>query len=202
MLVIACAVRLTSRGRAIFRQNRVGLGGKLFEVMKFRSMAEQSGRDRGPGLTRCGDTRVTPLGRILRKFKLDELPQFVNVLRGEMSIVGPRPKLSEFAAISNMPYRPGVTGLASLAFRCEDEILDSIAPERIETFYAERIKPIKANLDVCYMCQATPISDLRMITATCLSCVLPGVLPRILGCGPARKSGGRTALQPDESSGD
>ena len=150
----------------------------MFNIIKFRSMAE---RHAGPGLTTEGDSHVTPVGGFLRRFKLDEMPQFYNVLTGDMSVVGPRPKLPQFTAIPNMPYRPGITGLASLAFRSENQILGRVPPERVEHFYEERIMPLKANLDVCYMCQATPASDAQVIAATALSCVAPSLLPRLLG---------------------
>lgn len=200
MLLIALAVRCTSPGGAIFRQKRMGRAGRLFEVLKFRSMSQR--RAAGPGLTRDGDLRVTPCGRILRALKLDELPQFLNVLRGDMSLVGPRPKLPEFAAIPNKPYRPGVTGLASLAFRSEDQILASVVPERIESFYHERIKPLKANLDVCYMCKATPMSDLRIIFATAAACIFPASLPRLLGCSGNQPGIAQTRSATDEQAGD
>ena len=186
MLLIACLVRLTSPGPALFRQHRVGRGGRLFEVIKFRSMAER--KHAGSGLTTEGDSRITPVGAFLRRFKLDELPQFYNVLRGDMSLVGPRPKLLQFAAIPNMPYRPGITGLASIAFRSEDQILGSVPPERAERFYEERIKPLKANLDVCYMCNASPVSDARVIATTAIGCMAPGMLPLLLGCAPEKPS--------------
>lgn len=182
MLLIACLVRLTSRGPALFRQDRVGVGGRLFKVLKFRTMAVR--KTQGSGLTAEGDLRITPVGQFLRKLKLDELPQFINVLKGEMSIVGPRPKLAQFAAIPDMPYRPGITGIASVAFRFEDQILGSVAPERVEAFYCGHIKPLKANLDVCYMCKACPASDLRVIMATAVSCVWPRWVPRVLGIVP------------------
>ncbi len=182
MLFIAIAVRLTSPGPALFRQHRVGVGGRLFEVLKFRTMAVR--KKQGSGLTAEGDLRITPLGRFLRKLKLDELPQFINVLKGEMSIVGPRPKLAQFAGIPNMPYRPGITGIASVAFRFEGQILGSVAPERVEAFYSHHIKPLKANLDVCYMCKASAASDLRVIMATAVSCVSPRWVSRVLGVVP------------------
>lgn len=178
MLLIALVVRCTSPGRALFCQRRVGQAGELFHLFKFRSMAE---KQEGPGLSRVGDARITACGRLLRKFKLDELPQFWNVLKGDMSLVGPRPKLPQYAAIRNMPYRPGITGLASLAFRSEEQMLARVPPDRLEPFYNERIKPLKANLDVCYMCHATPASDLRILTATVVACVFPSALPAMLG---------------------
>jgi lipopolysaccharide/colanic/teichoic acid biosynthesis glycosyltransferase len=168
MVMIAVLVRLSSRGRAVFSQDRVGQSGCLFRVYKFRSMVECNENTRGPGLTRDGDPRVTPLGRLLRNSKLDELPQFYNILRGDMSLVGPRPKIPQYAALPKMPYRPGITGPATLAFRREETILQSVDSEHLESFYAEQIKPLKTRIDVCYMCKATPVSDLRIIMATAL----------------------------------
>lgn len=177
MLLIAAFVRLSSKGESIFAQPRVGRRGQLFHILKFRSMAESQGNSAGPGLTKSGDRRVTNLGRILRRFKLDELPQFINILRGDMSLVGPRPKLPKYAAIPNMPYRPGITGLATLAFRREEEILRSVDTRDMDDFYTEHIKPMKAKLDVCYMCKATPASDLRLIAATFFGCFIPESVP-------------------------
>lgn len=182
MLLIACLIWLTASAPVLIRQQRVGRGGRFFELIKFRSMAE--GEQAGSGLTVEGDSRLTPIGVLLRRFKLDELPQLYNVLRGDMSIVGPRPRLPQFAEIPNMPYLPGITGLASIAFRSEGRILRCVAPERIEFFYQQRIKPVKANLDVCYMCRATPASDARLIAATAVSCLAPGMVDRLFGFAP------------------
>jgi len=102
------------------------------------------------------------------------------VLRGDMSMVGPRPKLAQYAAIPDMPYRPGITGCATIAFRSEEEILRHVAPQQINDFYAEYIKPKKAKLDVCYMCRATVYSDLRIVAKTFLSCIVPAHIPPCL----------------------
>jgi lipopolysaccharide/colanic/teichoic acid biosynthesis glycosyltransferase len=165
MPLIAICIRLTSKGPAIFAQKRVGQGGRLFSIYKFRSMTVGAEK-RGAGLTKSGDRRVTTVGKWLRRFKLDELPQFYNVLRGDMSIVGPRPKLPEFADHLNLAYRPGVTGAASLAFRREEEMLAAVPAHHVEAYYHQRIKPLKASIDARYGLRATFRSDLRVIVST------------------------------------
>ncbi len=176
MAVVAACVRLTSKGNALFSQERVGRNGRLFQIYKFRSMVETRGTEAGPAITKGGDLRVTSLGRWLRKFKLDELPQFYNVLRGDMSLVGPRPKLPQYAGILDMPYRPGITGWATIAFRGEEEILRQVDPQQVDLCYRDQIQPAKARLDVCYMCRATASSDLRIIASTILSCMIPSIV--------------------------
>ncbi|MGA3081070.1 MAG: sugar transferase [Terracidiphilus sp.] len=179
MLAIVLCVRLSSRGPALFAQQRVGRGGRLFRIYKFRTMELGSG-ECGPGLTRDGDRRITGMGRWLRKLKLDELPQFYNVLSGEMSLVGPRPKLPQYAGIANMPYRPGITGAATLAFRREEEILSQVHSSQLDAFYDQHIRPLKARIDVRYMCRASLRSDLRLIAATFLACLAPARAPAVL----------------------
>jgi lipopolysaccharide/colanic/teichoic acid biosynthesis glycosyltransferase len=178
MLVIALLIRLTSPGPALFRQRRIGRNGRLFVIYKFRSMA--IGSSAGIGLTKHGDRRITLLGRWLRKIKLDELPQFYNVLRGDMSLVGPRPKLPQYAALHNTCYRPGITGAATLAFRREEELLSRIHPSEMENFYHRHIKPLKARIDTRYMCRATFWSDLRIVIATFLACLSTPRMPAVV----------------------
>jgi lipopolysaccharide/colanic/teichoic acid biosynthesis glycosyltransferase len=170
MILIAVSIRLTSPGKAIFIQQRVGARGRLFHIYKFRTMYTRPSS--GVGLTRGGDSRVTPAGRILRRFKLDELPQFYNVLRGDMSLVGPRPKLPQYAALINMPYRPGITGWATIHFHDEEFLLRSFTDaEDLEAHYQGHIKPAKARLDYVYMRIATFRSDFCLALLTALACI-------------------------------
>lgn len=170
LVITALLVRFRSPGPVIFRQERVGRGGALFTVYKFRTM-EVTTQEHGPSMTKRGDPRVTAFGHFLRKYKLDELPQLVNVLRGDMSLIGPRPKLPLHMEVMNMPFRPGLTGAATLVFRCEEEMLQDIPDHELETYNCRLIKPLKAKLDWDYMSQATLGSDIAMLYQTAVSCV-------------------------------
>ncbi|HET9088269.1 MAG TPA: sugar transferase [Acidobacteriaceae bacterium] len=164
LLAVAIAVRLTSRGPVVFRQRRAGQNRKLFTIYKFRTMVQNS-ESIGPRHTAKGDPRITAIGCLLRRFKLDELPQLYNVLRGDMSLVGPRPKLPEHEH-TQMICRPGVTGAATLAFREEQHILCEVPTERLEAFYREHLVPLKIKLDAEYMQKATFLSDLSVLFST------------------------------------
>lgn len=165
IFLTAIAVSLTSRGPVLFRQRRVGKGGTTFSVWKFRTMRVDCAG--GPSVTKVGDARLTPVGSFLRRFKLDELPQLVNVIRGEMSLVGPRPKLPHHETQILM-YRPGITGAASLAFRKEEELLHSLPENVLDDYQVEVMMPVKRNLDNSYMRSSTLRSDLQIMMRTIL----------------------------------
>jgi lipopolysaccharide/colanic/teichoic acid biosynthesis glycosyltransferase len=168
MLFAALLVWWGSPGPVFFRQRRMGRDGREFTLFKFRSMCPRKGSN--SSITVSGDCRITPVGAMLRRYKLDELPQFWNVLRGDMSLVGPRPKLPHHEALC-MACRPGITGVATLAFRKEEEFLSEIPEDQLETFYETFVKPAKAQLDLEYMRSATLRSDLRILWRTARACL-------------------------------
>jgi len=169
LLLIAVLVRLTSAGPAFYLQQRVGKGGREFKIIKFRSMEVDAERH-GPGITSGGDARVTPLGRILRPLKIDELPQLWNVLKGEMSLVGPRPELPHYVAGYTrqqrqvLTIRPGITDPAALAYRREEDLL-ARDPDP-ESFYRQEVLPHKLRLNLKYLEQVSFVRDLRLILTT------------------------------------
>jgi lipopolysaccharide/colanic/teichoic acid biosynthesis glycosyltransferase len=170
-LLVAAAIKLASPGPVLFRQVRVGLDGKQFQLVKFRSMHVDADRF-GPGITGQNDPRIYPLGRLLRKWKLDELPQLFNVLQGNMTLVGPRPDLAEFCAGLGqqqrviLRLRPGVTGAATLVYRDEERMLSSHNQKGITQYYINTIYPDKVRLDLEYARKASFAGDLRILTQT------------------------------------
>ncbi len=167
-LLIGAAVKLGDGGPVFYRSKRVGRGGKLFSIYKFRSMVQGAER-MGGGLTVRGDRRVTRVGRLLRAHKLDELPQLLNVLKGDMSLVGPRPEDPGFVARYTpeqreiLRYRPGITSPASLQYKNEEELLGG---GDTETLYLEKILPDKLSMDLAYLTRRTVRSDLVVIVRT------------------------------------
>lgn len=153
-IIIGIAIRLDSKGPVIYRQQRVGKNGISFSLLKFRSMFTDSDKR---GLITIGnkDPRITGVGRFIRKYKLDELPQLINVLNGSMSIVGPRPEVNKYVVLYNdyqrrvLSVKPGITDFASIYFRNENEILDSkINPEE---YYIKYLIPQKIRLNLVYI---------------------------------------------------
>ncbi|MBV9268287.1 MAG: sugar transferase, partial [Acidobacteriaceae bacterium] len=149
MLMTALAVKLSSRGPILFKQTRVSKAGSQFTIYKFRSMRVERDAE-GPCVTKAGDSRLTCIGGTLRRFKLDELPQLFNVLKGDMSIVGPRPKVPHHQTYE-LRFRPGITGAASLAFRNEEELLHRLPSEALDAYQVHVLMPLKATLDRRYM---------------------------------------------------
>lgn len=174
LVIIGVLVRLSSRGPVLFRQHRVGKDGKLFRVLKFRSMVDGANR-MGNGITPDNDPRVTPLGTFLRKWKLDELPQLWNVMIGEMSLVGPRPELASYVAGYTseqkrvLEVRPGITDPASLKYRDEGCVLQRSADP--ELLYRERILPEKLSLNLLYLKDISFAYDLSLMLSTIKSVV-------------------------------
>ncbi|MBL8011655.1 MAG: sugar transferase [Flavobacteriales bacterium] len=169
LLVFALAVATGSPGGAFFRQVRVGRHGREFRLLKFRSM--RPGSEALGQLTIGGrDPRITGVGHFLRRTKLDELPQLWNVLKGDMSVVGPRPEVPRYVALYTpeqqvvLSVRPGITGMASLDYVDENELLArSDDPERT---YVEEVMPAKLALDLRYVRERSFALDLRIIAAT------------------------------------
>jgi lipopolysaccharide/colanic/teichoic acid biosynthesis glycosyltransferase len=179
--LIALAVKLDSPGPVFFRQLRVGRGGEPFLMFKFRTMV-QDAQHLGANVSATGDPRVTRVGRWLRRCFLDEAPQLLNVLRGDMSLVGPRPETPEHAARFSpeerriLSLRPGMAGPSTLAFsREEAELL--ARQEDPERYYTERLLHDRARADLAYLDQPTALGDVRILGRTAL-CVLGGLRRR------------------------
>jgi lipopolysaccharide/colanic/teichoic acid biosynthesis glycosyltransferase len=169
LLAIAAVVKRSDNGPAFYKQQRVGRYGRLFWIWKFRTMVVNADR-LGPGVTQDGDPRITRVGRLLRKTKLDELPQLWNVFRGDMSFVGPRPELPRYveryteAQREILRLKPGITDLATLQFRNEEDLLRK-APD-VERFYLEHCVPRKIELNLIYARKAGVLADTWIILQT------------------------------------
>jgi lipopolysaccharide/colanic/teichoic acid biosynthesis glycosyltransferase len=167
--LIAAAIALDDDGPVFYRQERVGRDGKPFRILKFRTMVRDADR-KGLPLTVGADARITRVGRFLRRTKLDELAQLVNVLRGDMSLVGPRPEVPRYVALYTpvqrlvLRVRPGITDPASIAYRDENALLaHSADPERD---YVERVMPAKLAINLDYLLHFTLWGDLLLLVST------------------------------------
>ena len=172
LLMCALLVWLTSPGGVLFRQERMGRDGVPFTIYKFRSMRKDNA---GLKISTSSDSRITPVGRVLRKTKLDELPQLWNVLKGDMSFVGPRPEVREYTDLYTdeqrqvLLLRPGITGLASIRYRNENDLLSaSTDPNRT---YIEEVMPAKLALDLEYIPRACVSYDIKLILETLVTVV-------------------------------
>ena len=183
LLAVAVAVKATSPGPALFRQHRPGRNARDFTIFKFRTMLDGA-ESAELALAARSDPQVTGLGRHMRKWKLDELPQLLNVLRGEMSFVGPRPLpkgqwdapamralvqrelIQEAASVQSV--RPGITSLATLSFRNEEELLAALSPADVETAYLRVITPLKLRIESDYLRRASFAGDVRILLKTAI----------------------------------
>jgi lipopolysaccharide/colanic/teichoic acid biosynthesis glycosyltransferase len=173
LLVVAVMIRLDSRGPVFFRQERMGRGGRPFLIHKFRTMRVDHG---GPELTSVSDSRITRVGETLRRYRIDELPQLIDVLVGDMSLVGPRPEVRRFMdrypeedRAKILSVRPGMTDWTSIRFRNESELL-SRAPDP-EVAYVTEIMPIKARMYREYVDHRSFWGDMAILGATFLAIV-------------------------------
>ena len=168
-LIIAAIVKVSDGGPVFYVQTRVGRYGRPFRIWKFRTMIVNADR-KGLSVTSGRDLRITPVGRILRKTKLDELPQLWNVLKGEMSFVGPRPEVPRYVELYTaeqreiLALRPGITDLATIAFRNEEELLRGAVD--VEAFYVQHCLPRKIELNLAYARRANVVRDLWLLVQT------------------------------------
>ena len=177
LLVLASlAVALTSPGPVLFRQQRVGRNGQLFVLYKLRTMRLEHD---GPQVTAGGDERVTPIGRILRRTKVDELPELWNVVRGDMSLVGPRPEVPRYVDLDDRMWgivlqsRPGITDPVTLLLRNEEALLAEVKGDH-ERFYLNTLQPLKLRGYVDYLHNRSWWSGIKVLSKTLLILVIKG----------------------------
>jgi len=170
--IVATAIKIDSPGPIFYRGTRVGKNGKLFTIFKFRTMVTDASR-KGPGITHANDPRITRIGKLIRKLKIDEMPQFINVLRGEMSIVGPRPEDPRYVAYYTPEQRrvlsvvPGMASPAFITYRHEEELLAN--SENPEEFYLTKVLPNKLNMDLDYIDNRSFLFDISILIKAALS---------------------------------
>lgn len=158
----------------LFRQKRVGRNGQLFEILKFRSMRKAN---EGALITAGGDARITPVGRVIRKYKLDEIPQLWNVVRGDMGLVGPRPEVERYVDLRDplwqkvLSVRPGITDLATLLCRDEESLLAAAADP--ESYYRTVLLPRKLSVSAAAIERRSPLTTLQVLVITVLCSFLP-----------------------------
>lgn len=174
LLIIALLIKLNDRGPALYKGVRAGYKGKSFKMLKFRTMVLNAEKI-GASSTADDDPRITKIGKFLRKYKLDELPQLINILKGEMSFVGPRPQVKWAVDLYNneekqiLNVRPGITDFASIKFPNEGEILKgSCNPDKD---YMEKIHPEKTKLQLQYIKTHSLITDLKIILKTLITVI-------------------------------
>lgn len=173
-LIISLLIKIDSKGPILFKQKRVGKDGSIFEILKFRTMvvnAEKLGKQ----ITVGKDNRITKVGKNLRKYKLDELPQLINVIKGDMSLVGPRPEVPKYVDLYNneqkkvLSVRPGITDYASLKYSDENQLLGTV--DNPEKYYIEVIMQDKLALNLEYIKNNNAFNDILIIFKTIIKCL-------------------------------
>ena len=169
LLIVSLAIKIDSKGPVFFKQKRVGKNNKIFEIYKFRTMVTDAEK-LGKQITVGNDSRITRVGTFIRKCKLDEFPQLINVLKGEMSLVGPRPEVPRYVDLYDeyqsqiLLVQPGITDYASIEYRNENEILGK--SENPEKTYIEEIMPTKIELNMKYIRNISLFEDIKLVIAT------------------------------------
>ena len=168
MLIIAILIKFDSKGTVFFKQIRITKGGKEFKIFKYRTM--KAGSDKYSQITVGKDERITKIGSFLRKYKLDEIPQLINVLIGDMSLVGPRPEVPKYVALYTdeqkeiLKVRAGITDYASIEFSDENDLLAS--EKNPEEAYIEKVMPKKIELNKKYLSEISVLTDIKIILLT------------------------------------
>ena len=177
LIIISIIIKCTSEGPVFFKQIRVGQSGKEFKIFKFRTMVVNA-ESLGTQITIGKDKRITKIGHFLRKYKIDELPQLFNVFIGEMSFVGPRPEVPKYVAMYNetqrkvLSVRPGITDLASIRYRNENEILGRAKnADEAEDMYINEIMPDKLKLNLEYIEKSNVFFDIYIFFKTIIICL-------------------------------
>jgi lipopolysaccharide/colanic/teichoic acid biosynthesis glycosyltransferase len=172
----ALAIAVSSRGPVFFRQKRVGQHGRFFDLYKLRTMTPS---ENGPQITSSTDERITPLGRFLRRTKLDELPTLWNVLRGDMGLVGPRPEVPRYVNLEDpiwqaiLAVRPGITDPVTLRLRNEEELLSGVQSDT-ESYYVAELQPSKLKGYLAYLEGRDWRTDVRVLLSTLAAVIVPG----------------------------
>jgi lipopolysaccharide/colanic/teichoic acid biosynthesis glycosyltransferase len=181
ILLAAAAIALTSRGSVIFRQQRVGQGGRTFTLYKLRTMRSSSS---GPQVTSGSDQRITRIGRLLRKSKIDELPEFWNVIKGDLSLVGPRAEVPKYVNLTNPDWafvlrsKPGITDPVTARLRNEEELLRNVEGS-LELFYLNVLQPLKLRGYRDYLNARSCWTDFKVIWNTGVAILRPGKVPHL-----------------------
>ena len=176
LIPIIVLLKMTGEGYIFYKQKRVGRDNKLFDLLKFATMYKDSPNMEGGSITSKDDPRILPFGKILRKYKINELPQVINVLIGDMSIIGRRPTVMEHynfykedvkIILSN--YKPGLSGISSIVFRNEEQYFTGRSPEKNKNIYRNKIAPFKGELEIWYCQNQTVLVAFLLIIITIIT---------------------------------